>query len=535
MNLDNILTTFPPEVRESPSMKGLVILFQTLHEQLQKTQENLTKAQEKILVLENEIARLRKTPKRPKLGKNRMEPRDRKNGSTPPESQLPLSKSFLSQKEFSEVKIKVQNPPAGSRFKGYQSFSLQDICLVAKEITYKLEVWLTPSGDIIRAELPKEAQGSHYGSTLRALATNLYAQGMTQPGIHEFFCGLGIEVSAGQINHILLNEAQSYAKTSETILTAGLQEAPYIRVDDTGDKHKQKSSYCTHVGGEYFAYYKTAYSKSRENFLKILLQGKEGYLINESMIWHLFQSGVEDDILNLFEEHIGKAYGSKKGINRLLNQLGIVGKKIYQQCVEAALVGFISQTILKKGQVLLSDRAGQFAVFDHAGCWIHMERPLRKIIPVNEQVEKELTQVRNALWTLYRNLKNAVLTGTGEEAIHKQYDELVQIKTTSPAINAVIANFASYREEMLKALDHPGLPLHNNDSERDIRGVAKRRNISGSTKSEDGRCFRDGIITLKQTCFRLGYNFWDYLQRWFRGDPPDLAELVRNQYRASAC
>ena len=108
------------------------------------------------------------------------------------------------------------------------------------------------------------------------------------------------------------------------------------------------------------------------------------------------------------------------------------------------------------------------------------------------------------------------------------------MKTISPEINEVIANFASYRDEMLKALDHPGLPLHNNDSERDIRGVAKRRNISGGTKSNLGRKFRDGLLSLKQTCFRLGYNFWDYLNRWFRGDPPDLAEMVRNRYQTAA-
>lgn len=31
----------------------------------------------------------------------------------------------------------------------------------------------------------------------------------------------------------------------------------------------------------------------------------------------------------------------------------------------------------------------------------------------------------------------------------------------NPGINKVLAAFAQYREEMLKALDHPGLPMHN--------------------------------------------------------------------------
>ncbi len=85
------------------------------------------------------------------------------------------------------------------------------------------------------------------------------------------------------------------------------------------------------------------------------------------------------------------------------------------------------------------------------------------------------------------------------------------MRSMSPGINEVIASFAKYREEMLKALEHPRLPLHNNDSERDIRGVAKRRNISGSTKSEEGKIFRDGLMILKQTCtsgsFRTGIGF----------------------------
>jgi hypothetical protein len=252
------------------------------------------------------------------------------------------------------------------------------------------------------------------------------------------------------------------------------------------------------------------------------------------MIWHLFQCGVKDHILNLFEGYKEKKFQSKKGLHRLLNNLGLKAKKIREQCIEAALVGFISETILKAGQVLLSDRAGQFSLFNHAGCWIHMERPLRKIICVNEQIENELKQVRDAIWTVYRKLKESALTQKGKETVRELYDNLTDMKTSSPVINAVITNFKEYRDEMLKALDHAGLPLHNNDSERDIRSVAKRRNISGSTKSANGRKFRDGLLTIKQTCFRLGYSFWEYLQKKFHGSPPDLAEMVRSRYQASA-
>ena len=130
-------------------------------------------------------------------------------------------------------------------------------------------------------------------------------------------------------------------------------------------------------------------------------------------------------------------------------------------------------------------------------------------------------------------MKEAAITQTGKEEIERLYDQLIATRSISPGINEVIASFAAYREELLKALDHPGLPLHNNDSERDIRSVAKRRNISGTTKSEEGKKFRDGLTSLKQTCARLGISFWGYLTTWFMRQPIDLAQCVREKYRAA--
>jgi len=307
---------------------------------------------------------------------------------------------------------------------------------------YKLEVWQAPDGSVIRAAVPAEVEGSHFGVDLRALIHGLYANGMTQPAIFQFISNVGIEIAEGQIHNILMGEARRYERQSEAILCAGLQEAPYIRVDDTGAKHCHQNGYCTHIGGEYFAYYKSTASKSRLNFLRLLAQGKEGYVINKAFIWHLFEAGVKDDVLNIFEAHKGKRYRTKKGLIRLLNTAGLGEKRLRLSCLEAGLVGFIHET-LKRGQVLISDRAGQFAILDHAECWVHMERPLRKLVASTPKIEQEIRGVREEIWMLYEQVKKASLTQQGKEQVRAAYDALVDKKVVSPGVRAVLESFTT--------------------------------------------------------------------------------------------
>lgn len=542
MNSETTLSSIPHELQSMPWIQQLITLLQEQTKQIQEQSRQIQEQSEEIAALKktvqeqkDEINRLKKMPKRPKFRSGGGNPNDRsgkpdngkEKGSSPKDAMAP-------QKTREEVVIPALNIPQGSRFKGDQEYAIQELEVIPKDIIYRLEVWQARDGTVIRGVLPKEVQGSHFGFQLRALLHNLYALGMTEPGLFELLSTSGIEISEGQVHNILMNESAEYQKASEEILTAGLKEAPYIRADDTGAKHQHKNGYCTHIGGKYFSYYRTTASKSRENFLKILLQGKEGYTINEAFIWHLFQSGVDDDWLNLFEEYKGKRHKTKKGLYRLLNSLGIVNKKLRLQCIEAGLVGFISETVLRPGQIFLTDRAGQFALFNHSSCWVHMERPLRKLEAATPEAEKDIEQVRGIIWDLYDKVEEASCSQQGKEEVHKLYGQLVAMRSISPGVNKVIASFAKYREEMLKALDHPGLPLHNNDSERDIRGVAKRRNISGSTKSEEGKAFRDGLITLKQTCARLGISFMGYLRRWFKREPVNLADVVRGKYQMAA-
>lgn len=327
MDIEDALRQEPQYIQDSPLVQSMAQLIQHQAEQIQRLTEQVSKLETTIDELKDEISRLNKTPKRPKFKSNKMEPRNRRKGKSQKKSSGDNKNICAPEKQRETIKVRAEKVPQGARFKGYADFKVQELEIIVKEVTYKLEVWQAPNGKVIRAQLPKELRGKHFGSELRTLVINLYAQGMTQPAIYDFLQGVGVAISTGQINHILLEEAEEFERVSEEILQAGLNEAPYIRTDDTGALHKQKNGYCTHIGGEYFAYYKTTFSKSRANFLGMFLRGKKGYRINDAMIWHLFQSGVKDHILNLFEEHKGKKYTLEKRFNSFLTRLNTIKSK----------------------------------------------------------------------------------------------------------------------------------------------------------------------------------------------------------------
>jgi hypothetical protein len=84
---------------------------------------------------------------------------------------------------------------------------------------------------------------------------------------------------------------------------------------------------------------------------------------------------------------------------------------------------------------------------------------------------------------------------------------------------------------LLRVLQRPEVPLHNNASESDIREYVKKRKISGGTRSTAGRRCRDSFASLKKTCRKLGVNFWTYLQDRVRGlgKVACLADLIRQR------
>ena len=196
------------------------------------------------------------------------------------------------------------------------------------------------------------------------------------------------------------------------------------------------------------------------------------------------------------------------------------GLKALRQKAESTVIVIKSRALgsvlhygLCEDLVIVSDDAGQFNILLHSLCWIHTERLIHKMLPLNESYRQEISQVRGQIWNFYTELKAYKTTpdSTQRESISKQFDDIFTQKTSYATLNSALQRIHKNKAELLVVLERPEIPLHTNGSETDMRDYVKKRKVSGGTRSDEGRRCRDTFASLKKTCRKLNISFWHYL------------------------
>lgn len=470
-----------------------------------------------IEILKEEIKRLKGHKGKPRIKPSQMN-KDKSNDKNSSNSK----KRAGSEKRDKNAKLtiheeKIISPEYisdGSRFKGYQNYIVQDLVIHAKNTRYRLERWQFPDGSYHVASLPIEIAGYHFGPTLRSFIDYQYHhQCVTQPLLVEQLRDYGIDISSGELNHLLTENKDIFHQEKIDILPAGLRVSSYIHVDDTGARHQGKNGYCTHIGNELFAWFESTGSKSRINFLELLQRGQKEYVINEDGLDYMKNHKLPSNPLERLKRAEEKIFTSREAWEKHLEFLGIKTERHRQIATEGALIG----NILSKGffvdVTIMSDDAGQFNIFQHILCWVHAERKINELIPLHEGHAKDIEHIRSLFWEIYDVLKSYKVAPNAQLKlkIEKDFDVMCATRTSYQLLNNALKRLSNNKKELLLVLDYPHLPLHNNLSERDIREYVKKRKVSGGTRSDDGRKCRDTFTSLKKTCRKLKINYWDYL------------------------
>ena len=503
----------------APEVKKQVDNLQAFGERLLEENNGLW---EENAHLKDEVAVLKGEKKRPVFKPSRMNEEAGKadqaqeEGQKPPRRAGSTKRSKTAQLEIHYDKIiqPTEPVPPGSRFKGYRDYTVQEIVITPVNTRYRLAHWQTPDGRHLTGKLPKAQQGRHFGPNLVSYV--LYQHHhchVTQPLLHEQLREWKIDISSGQVNTLLLGDKARFHEEKEAILSAGLALSSYVTVDDTGARHQGNNGYVTHIGNQHFAWFQSSASKSRINFLELLRAGQTHYRITTDALDYMEKQGLSKVFLDAFSTHPMVDFADKAAWENHLKALGMDTPRYRRMATEGALLGSLSELHIAQHLAIISDDAGQFNVLIHGLCWVHAERLVHKMLPLNDQHRVDIARVRSQIWALYADLKSYKAQPVEElkAPLKKRFDEIFTQKTSYTSLNRLLLRLHQNKSELLLVLDRPEIPLHTNGSEGDIRGHVQKQKISGGTRSDPGRKCRDTFSSLKKTCRKLGISFWSYL------------------------
>jgi hypothetical protein len=396
----------------------------------------------------DEINRLKGEKGRPRILPNNPEYQAKAPKETPKKWHKNSKKPKIKINRTEYIKIDKSILPDDAKHNGYRQIIRQDIKFETDNVEYWLERCYSPSlKKTYEAKLPESLQNTEFGSHLKAFIAYLYYAG---------------RVTENRIHKIL--------EESGIIISEG-------------------------------------------EISNILTKEKSNVFTMEKKA--LFETGVNQaDYLNIDET------GARhKGNNHYLH---VVCNKFFSAFFIRQAKG--SNTIRhffdlddeqRIDTPIISDDAGQYigVSSNHALCWIHEIRHYKKMSPFLTHHKSVLNAFLTELWTFYESLSQYKENPNKIISMHIQerFDSLFSTVTGYKMLDDRIAMTKKKKEELLLVLDYPNVPLHNNLAEIAVREGVIKRKISSGTRSELGKLAWENMLSIIDTCRKLGISFYSYL------------------------
>ena len=277
------MTESPPDIDDLDitSLKALVL--ELLEDQAALRAENAVLRAENA-VLREEIRRLKGLSGPPDIKPSGMDGEARSRGKAGRAANKARRRAKKGRVAIDERRVVAAEAPAGSRFKGYEDYLVQDLVCRPYNVLLRRERWLTPEGAYVVAPLPAGTRG-HFGAELRRFVLAQYHGAQTSvERLTRLLRDLGVDISKRQIMRLLNQGQEDFVAESQAVLRAGLEGAPWISVDNTGARHGDRNGVTTQIGNDAFAWFGTTFSKSRLNFLELPRAGHGDYVLNAAAL-----------------------------------------------------------------------------------------------------------------------------------------------------------------------------------------------------------------------------------------------------------
>jgi hypothetical protein len=349
---------------------------------------------------------------------------------------------------------------------------------------------------------------------------------VTHSRLKGMFQNIGLQISAGTISSILLENSELVCQESSDILESEIKSEGYLQMDGTKSFEWGIGKTTQILCGPNAVVYQTMDSKSKADVIWSL-QGKYAHhknvLFNADSVAQMHLLKVpKKDIFLLGQILIQDSIMNKSSFEELLvaqNAGHLLLKASYPKILSClALAYYYTQGDFPIIQGLLTDGGPEYASIANwqAYCWIHEERNYKKMTPFFENHQNLVEQKREEIWSFYDKLA-AYKTLSHEEQdaiktyLSTEFDTIFEQKTGFDILDDRLKKTLAKKEKLLQVLEHPKIPLHNNAAELAVRRMVRKRDISYHTISVKGTRTKDAFMSVIETAIKLRVNVFQYL------------------------
>ena len=550
MNISGIAQTLetinirPDEIHDeelSKAFRLLLQLIEELSEYVEKMRAENQRLRDEISLMKGEQPKPDIKPSRKRPGEDISSEDERKTKNPPKNKKSKTKKPKIKIDRVEVCEVDKDILPDDAVFKGYQNVVVQEILIKTDNVEYKKEIYYSPSQKkTYMGKIPSEIEGE-FGPGVKSLVYTLkHVANVSEAKIHEFLDNFEIHISPATISRTLTKNNEIFHQEKSDIFLAGLLSTEYQQMDDTSSRVHGQNHYTQIVCNPNYTAYFTTPHKDRLTILDILRGDPDGkkrsYCFDEEAFDLMAEFRLSKQLIDQLRELTSAKTLDEPQMQELLAIIypdPDAGKINRIRIMDAgAIAAYHQQTDFPIVPILLTDDAPQFKMLtsEQALCWVHDGRNYKKLRPVVPVYREKLEEFLGQYWDYYGKLVRFKETPTLEEMEHlsAEFDELFSTNTGYPALDDRIAKTMDKKSELLVALKHPEVPLHNNESELGARAQVRRRDVSLHTMTEDGTKANDTFMTIVQTAKKLGVSAYDYIydQVSKRFRMPTLAEMI---------
>src|SRR5947209_13138108 len=387
MYTGGMLENFDPNTIEDEGLRQVFITLMNLVENLSaKVQEQA----EEIQRLRDENHRLKGEQGKPSIKPNKPAPalssEKERRESQPHHKTNKQAQIRIDRVEV--LKVDEEHLPQDAQFKGYEEVIVQDIDFRTENIQFRKEKYYSPSQkQTYLANLPAGYKGQ-FGPGVRAWVLALYyAAGMSEPKILELLQTVGLQISAGQLSHFLIQDQEPFHAERVALVRAGLSSSRWQHLDSTGTRVDGKNQQCHVLCNPLYSAYCTLPANNRLSLLRVLLGGADpAFRLNELAFKLLVQLGVAQKWCKMLSKLLPYEQDWKESqldewLDEHLPTLGAKSRKPIKDAL--AIAAYQSQTAFPVVELLVCYDAPQFSLLtaELALCWVHEYRHDNKLSP----------------------------------------------------------------------------------------------------------------------------------------------------------